>query len=580
MHHQTESTRQYGVALQIVDDAWQELRRRTYIQLRLGETPARLPDISFEEAQRRSGIGRSLLARAARLDENALPHDLALSLRLVRFRAQIWAKEAEWYWTLIDPMGDGIFGMFLPTAYCGGHFLNLVHSQLASFRFAQAGDSDRYLALIADYARLIDQFSSRTAQQAERGIRMPKAQIPQARALLAAFRSRARKALLPERPPLEDQPTRRLMREIAERVAGEIEPAFDRALEGLADAYSQSAPEQVGISQYAGGADLYCQLVQQHTTLRLTPDQVHARGLERLARIEAAMHDIRAELGFEGDGASFIEYLNGRPEWRADTVTGITAIFERYMARLKPRFNEYFSIAPQATYGVAPLPQALQDSMTFGYFDGPRQERPTGTYLFNAKNLATRALFSIAALTYHELMPGHHLHFATQLENPTLHPFRRYSFVNSYVEGWAEYAAHLAGEIGLYEAPEERYGRLAMDAFLTCRLVVDTGMNALGWPLERARDYMRLHSGIPEAEILSETLRYSCDIPGQSLAYKLGDAHILALRDRMRASLGTRFDLKDFHAAVLGPGALPLSDLEWHLEREMEEMHDDAATGR
>jgi uncharacterized protein (DUF885 family) len=154
-----------------------------------------------------------------------------------------------------------------------------------------------------------------------------------------------------------------------------------------------------------------------------------------------------------------------------------------------------------------------------------------------------------------------------QNESASLHPFHRFSFVNAFNEGWAEYAATLAGEIGMYEEPEERYGRMVMDAFLSCRLIVDTGMNALGWSLEQAREYMRHHSGMAEAEILSESLRYSCDLPAQALAYKLGDVEILDMRERMRSSLGQGFDLRDFHASVLGMGALPLPELRGHVER-------------
>src|SRR5262249_18502431 len=161
----------------------------------------------------------------------------------------------------------------------------------------------------------------------------------------------------------------------------------------------------------------------------------------------------------------------------------------------KPRFAEFFQVAPQADYGVTPLPEALQGSMTFGYYDAPRPDRNRGLYLFNSRNLTKQALFNVGALIYHELVPGHHLHLATQRENLLLHPLRAHSFVNAYNEGWAEYAGTFAGEIGMYEAPEERYGRLVMDAFLTCRLVVDTGMNVLGWSLERARGYMHAHSG-------------------------------------------------------------------------------------
>ena len=143
---------------------------------------------------------------------------------------------------------------------------------------------------------------------------------------------------------------------------------------------------------------------------------------------------------------------------------------------------------------------------------------------------------------------------------------RRKSFVNAYNEGWAEYAATLAGEMGMYPEPEERFGRLMMDAFLTCRLVVDSGMNALGWTLEQARDYLRENSFMPEKEIRSETVRYSCDIPGQALAYKLGDTALYEMREAMRTALGNRFDIRDFHDAVLKPGALPLPLLRQHVE--------------
>jgi len=205
--------------------------------------------------------------------------------------------------------------------------------------------------------------------------------------------------------------------------------------------------------------------------------------------------------------------------------------------------------------------------MTFGYYDAPKTDDPIGRYLFNAENLSRNALANIAALNYHELVPGHHFHLATQLENETLHPLRSHGFINAFNEGWAEYAATLAGEMGMYQKPEERFGRLMMDAFLTCRLVVDTGMNALGWSLEQARDYMRANAFMPEAEVRSESIRYSSDLPGQALAYKLGEYYLTERREAMRQTLGNRFDIRRFHDAVLRPGALPLSLVGENIDR-------------
>jgi uncharacterized protein (DUF885 family) len=179
---------------------------------------------------------------------------------------------------------------------------------------------------------------------------------------------------------------------------------------------------------------------------------------------------------------------------------------------------------------------------------------------------------NVAALIYHELVPGHHLHIASQQENDQLHPLSRYSFVNAFNEGWAEYAATVAGELGCYEAPEERYGRCVMEAFLTCRLVVDTGMNVMEWGLEEAREFLRAHSAMSEAEICSETLRYSCDIPAQALAYKLGEPELLRLRAAMqtaRRARGHDLDVRDFHTAVLANGAMPLPDLWREVERQL-----------
>ena len=561
-----------SAAVCIIDEAWEELKHTPFVNRRLGVAPRRLPDISLAETERHSGVGRSLCSRIDGLDMGALPHDMELTLRLVRFRARIWSREASWYWTVVDPLGIGFFGMFLPTAYCGGLLLDVLHGEFSSFRFSESGDADRYLSLVSDYARLIEQFSERTSGQAARGVRMPRVQIRQARALLGALRSGVPQALGVASHRRAGVLTGEFDKELRNRISKLVGPAFEKAIDDISEDYYAQAPEEVGLTQYEYGAEVYAELVKLHTTLDLTPNEVHLAGHARMAEIEDSMRAIRDEVGFQGSGADFLKHLNTDESWRRDTIEGVTAVFQRYIDRLKPSLGKFFAKIPEATYGVAPLPDALQGSMTFGYYDAPRLGKPEGRYLFNSANLTGRALFQLGSLTFHELMPGHHLQLATQQENVLLHPFRNHSLVNAYCEGWAEYAATFAGEIGLYEHPAERYGRLLMDAFLTCRLVVDTGMNALGWSLEDSAEYMRQHSGMTDAEILTELVRYSCDIPGQSLAYKLGDTYIIELREQMRCALGSRFDLKDFHAAALTCGAITMPDLRWHVRYETERL--------
>ena len=170
--------------------------------------------------------------------------------------------------------------------------------------------------------------------------------------------------------------------------------------------------------------------------------------------------------------------------------------------------------------------------MTWGYYQSPSIHDSTGTYLYNGSKLNSQAVLGAASLVFHELVPGHHLHLTLQADNKDVHPIRQYAFVNAFNEGWAEYAATLTGEMGLYEDPYDHYGRLIMDSFLTSRLVVDTGMNDLGWSYEQAVSYMLDNTLCTEARIHSDCLRYSCGIPGQSLAYKLGDEEILRIRQR------------------------------------------------
>jgi len=204
--------------------------------------------------------------------------------------------------------------------------------------------------------------------------------------------------------------------------------------------------------------------------------------------------------------------------------------------------------------------------MTFGYYDMPTAEEPTGRYRFNGSTLSERPLISAAALIYHELVPGHHFQLNLQRENETIPAFRRLGSQTAFVEGWGEYASDLAGEMGLYSDPYDEYGRLGMDMFLSTRLVVDTGMNLMGWPRQKAIDYMLDHDLESATQITSETLRYSADRPAQALAYKMGSNKIRELRQRAEKALGPKFDIRRFHDAVLGSGSMPLSVLEKHID--------------
>ena len=560
MENVKEDARGAAIALALVgiEKVWADVRRTPWVERDLGEPVDRLPDISHQAVLARSNRAAEALVVLDRVELTLLPRDLQLTHSVARLTATRMASEADRYWLAFDPLGVGFFAMFAPTAYGGGFLLGHVVGMLAKYGFGTIGDLHRYLGLLDDYGRLVDQLRERTAGQADRGIRIPRPQLDQSIELVTRLRAGAA-ALVPSLDRLASVGGETAAARIKEQLGEAVDPAFDRLLAFLRDHdYRVRAPETVGMAQYPGGMGLYRELVHEHTTLDVTPQEVHAEGLERVAAARAAMGSLIEEIGFQGSPADYLASIGQDPAWRAQGADEIGAIFNRYIERIDPHLGSMFRFKPLAPHMAAPLPEALTGSMTFGYYDAPGPAQPAGRYLFNSVNLAGGPLANIASLNYHELVPGHHFHLASQRENEALHPIRANALFNAFNEGWAEYAATLAGELGMYEAPEEKFGRLMMDAFLACRLVVDTGMNALGWSLDEARDFMRENAFLPEAEIRSETIRYSCDIPGQSLAYKLGEYFLVAQRDEMRAKLEGRFDPRDFHDAVLKPGGLPL----------------------
>jgi uncharacterized protein (DUF885 family) len=546
-------------ALRLIGEAEREVMRGGWGGPAAGEPVDRLPVPDEADAERKAELGARLSGMAAQIDLAALPHDLATTVKVSTDLAERWSNSHRWWWLVHDPLGVGFYGLFGPTAYCGGFTLNGFFNTLGRQPLRRRADLDRYLALVGDITAFVGAMRDRLQGQAERQIVMPAVQLAQARVLVRGLAASAPARLRPDPARLSEvDQADPFLRELDARLSGELAPAFEQ-LSGLLEGdYGERAGERVGLSQYPGGREIYEALIPHYLTQRLTAEQVHEAGHRRMADIRGQMAALRADAGFTGSDQAYLQALAGEPRWRAETSEGVAEVFRRYIARFRPHVERLFHASPKAPYDVKPLPEALTGAMTFGFYEAPPSPGETGHYVFNGVNLTRNALNNVAALNYHELVPGHHFHLSSQRENELLAPLRKHAFFNAYNEGWAEYAATLAGEAGCYEEPEERFGRLMMDAFLTCRLVVDTGMNAFDWSLEQARAYMRDNSFMPETEIQSESVRYSCDIPGQSLAYKLGDTFLMEARERMRAALGDRFDIRDFHEAVLGPGALPL----------------------
>lgn len=302
--------------------------------------------------------------------------------------------------------------------------------------------------------------------------------------------------------------------------------------------------------------------MRQYASFDISPEEVHELGLAQVAELTEQMAKLRAEVGFDGDEAAYRRVLEADERFHARGADDVAATYRRHIAAIEPLVGGWFSVLPEAGYEVERLDPELEAGLSYGYYEQPGPTNPAGRYRYNGSGLDTRSQIDAATLIYHELVPGHHFHLARQEEDAGLHPVRGVfapELLGAYTEGWAEYAASLGTEMGLYTDPWDRYGHYVHQRFTAQRLVVDTGLNALGWSLEEAARYMASTTMESPGQIRTETLRYSTDMPGQALGYRLGFLKFWELRSRAAEALGPAFDVRDFHEIVLGAGALPLT---------------------
>jgi len=517
-----------------------------------------LPDPSVAHASALALRARSLLAPLAGVDAARLEPENAITLGILRIQLGriVEAPEFANFDNPVTPYGGGMRG---------------VEQIFSEHPFRNSEDAARYLALLDQYPLFLRRVEDRLRRSAAAGIVAPKAEIAICVPFLETFDaagdgspfavSAGRLAALPT------SSASALRRQVDARIRERIHPAFRRLLDYVKGEYAARAPAAVGLGQYPGGAACYRRLIRVQTGLDLSPEEIHRIGLSEIERIRGELDRLRREAGFSGDLDAFKQFLKTDRRFFPATPEEIGERLMSAIRRIEPRISAQFGSTPKAPYGVRRLDPELEPAMTFGYYQQPTPARPRGDYLYNGSRLSERSLLNAPALIYHELVPGHHFQINLQKENAALPVFRREDFSeNGFVEGWGEYASALAGELGMYADPYDACGRLAMDAFVSARLVVDTGMNALGWSRDRAIAYMKENTFEADLQISTETLRYSADIPAQALAYKLGARKIRELREKARAALGPAFDVRAFHDAVLGSGAIPLSVLEQKID--------------
>jgi uncharacterized protein (DUF885 family) len=390
-----------------------------------------------------------------------------------------------------------------------------------------------------------------TVERAIADIGAQLALAPDKSPLLAPFRSLPGSMPAARRASLEARG-----REVFEQ---KVRPAQRALLEFLRQEYLPHARPGIGIGTVPNGREYYTFLARRHTSTSMTPEQIHALGLQEVQRIRARMDEVIAHTGFRGD---FQQFLASVRQDRRFYVSG--AAYGEKASEVAKRADfllpQYFGVLPRLTYGVRPMPAGLESSAN-GYLPGSPEQGVAGMVVYKPWMAEKMPTFGIAAWVLHEGVPGHHLQIALSQEMRELPEFRRADDVTAYVEGWALYSERLGEEMGAYRDPYEQFGRLSLEIWRACRLVIDTGMHVMGWSREQAVACLRDNSALAPTEIEFEVDRYIA-WPGQALAYKIGELKIVELRERAATRLGEKFDLRAFHDLLLDSGAMPLDVLE------------------
>ena len=427
----------------------------------------------------------------------------------------------------------------------------------------QLRDADeyrRYIARMRQIPRYFDEQIVNMRTGIARGFTVPKATLtgrdksieafiaptPQKTPFYKAFET------MPSTIPAGEQA--QLRKEGAAAIADAVMPAYDKLLSFYRTEYYPKARTTVSAHDLPDGDAFYRSQVREYTTTDLSPEEIHKIGLEEVERIQAGMLKTMKDSGFKGTFPEFLHFLRTDPQFIAKTPDELLGVSAYVAKRVDGVIGDHFGTLPRKRFGIIPVPDALAPFYTSG-------RGGVENCMMNTYNLPVRPLYNIPVLTLHECEPGHSFQGALAQEQTGLPSFRRHIYFSGSGEGWGLYSEWLGDELGIYRTPYEKFGQLSYDMWRAARLVIDTGIHRYGWSRQQAIDYLASHTALSEHEVETEVDRY-ISWPGQALAYKLGQLTILKIRGEAEKTLGSRFDERKFHDALLGLGSVPLNVLE------------------
>jgi len=355
-----------------------------------------------------------------------------------------------------------------------------------------------------------------------------------------------------------------------EVITDSVIPSYRKYYQYMVNIYQPNARKDIAASALPNGKAYYQNRVEHYTTLSMTAEEIHQIGLQEVARIREEMQAIISKVGHKGDFASFIDFLRTDKQFYATTEEGLLKEASYIAKKMDAQLPALFKTLPRTPYGVAPVPKSIAPKYTTGRYVGPSRDDQPGNYWVNTYRLDRRPLYVLEALTLHEAVPGHHLQNSIAREMENVPAFRNSTYISAFGEGWGLYSEFLGIEAGFYQDPYSDFGRLTYEMWRACRLVVDTGMHVKGWERDKAMTFLADNTALSLHNVKTEIDRY-ISWPGQALSYKIGELTIKRLRAKAEQSLGSHFDIREFHDEILKNGSMPLSMLEQVIEQYIKE---------
>jgi uncharacterized protein (DUF885 family) len=519
----------------------------------------RIRDISLAAQDRRAREAQAFLTRLDAIPADALSPADRVNRAILR---RTLAEDVE---ANRLPQRDMLF-----TTYYGWHqgFAGMARN----LPFRTRADFDSYLTRIAQYPRLNDQALAITAQAVRNGHVLPCSVLAGYERTISGViaadpvQSRFYEPFAGARPSaISEADWRSLQARARAIITDVINPAYQRHLDFYRRDYLPHCARSDSIGAQPGGAAYYASQVRQHTTTDLTPRQIHDIGMGEVRRIRAEMDRVAREAGFASREA-YIEELRTNPQYYPADAEQLLRESARINKEVDGWLPRLFGTLPRLTFTLREIPAEIAEGTTTAYYSpGSPESGIAGTYYVNTSKLDQRPLWEVPALSLHESVPGHHFQIALQQEME-ISPFRRnFASFTAFTEGWGLYAESLGRDMNLYDTPARRMGELSYQMWRASRLVVDTGIHAMGWDKARAVRFMTENTALSAANIDAEVNRY-ISWPGQALGYMIGRLKILELRARAERALGERFDIRRFHDAVLRNGSVPLDVLEAEID--------------